>query len=75
MGPDTQDKAVHLTAATGHPFKDVIATCHPSGTGDVAGKIVQHQFAFRKLWKKYGEGISPAFVTQRSCRLQADFRI
>ena len=56
MGPDTQDKAAHLTAATGHPSEDAIATCHPPGiAGDVAGKIVQHRFAFRQLWKKYGE--------------------
>ena len=28
-GPNTQDRAEHLTAAPGHPFEDVMATCHP----------------------------------------------
>ena len=54
-GPNTQDKAERLKATTGHS-EDVIATCHLSdNAGDVAGKIVQHRFAFRQLWKKYGE--------------------
>ena len=55
-GPNTQDKAERLMTTTGHPTEDVIATCHLSGiAGDVAGKIVQHRFSFRQLWKKYGE--------------------
>ena len=46
-GPNTQDKAERFMAWTGQLFEDVIYTCH--------GKIVQHRFAFRELWKNYGE--------------------
>ena len=28
VGPSTQDRAEHLTAATGHPFEDLMATGH-----------------------------------------------
>ena len=36
-GPNTQDRVEHVTSATGHPFGDAMATCHPSGiAGDVA---------------------------------------
>ena len=55
-GPNTQDKAERFMAWTGHQLEDVIATCHLSGiAGYVAGKIVQHRFAFRQLWKNYSE--------------------
>ena len=31
VGPSTQDRAEHLTAATGHPFEDLMATGHSPG--------------------------------------------
>ena len=30
-GPNTQDRAVHLTAETGHHLEEVIASCRPPG--------------------------------------------
>ena len=30
-GPNTQDNVERVTAATGHLFEDVMATCHPPG--------------------------------------------
>ena len=37
VSPNTQDRAEHLTAATGHVFEEVMATRHPPGVaGDVA---------------------------------------
>ena len=43
---NTQDKSVSRRRK---------ATYHPHGVaGEVAGKIVSHQLAFRQLWKKYG---------------------
>ena len=38
VGPNTQDRAEHLVATTGHLFEDMMAICH--------------QGAFRQLWKK-----------------------
>ena len=40
VGPNTQNRAEHLVATTGHLFEDMITTCHEG--------------AFRQLWKKYG---------------------
>ena len=31
VGPNTQDRAVHLTAETGHHIEEVIASCRPTG--------------------------------------------
>ena len=54
-GPNTQDKAERLMAATGHLFEDMMATYHPPGiAGKVAGKSPNTQWAFRQLWKQYG---------------------
>ena len=50
-GPNTQDRAEHLTAATGHTFEDVMTTYHPPGiAGQVAGTSSNTQSAFRQLW-------------------------
>ena len=55
VGPNTPDRAERLTAATGHPFEDVMATCHPPGiAGDDAETSSNTQCAFRQLLKKYG---------------------
>ena len=49
VGPNTQDRAEHLTAATGHLFKEVMATCHPPGiAGDVAETSSNTQCALRQ---------------------------
>ena len=41
-GPNTQDRAWRLKAATGHLFEEMI-TYHSLGiAGKVAGKIIQH---------------------------------
>ena len=54
-GPNTQDKAERLMAATGHLFEDMMATCHPPGiAGEAAGESSNTKWAFRQLRKKYG---------------------
>ena len=54
VGPNTQDRAEHLTAETGHPFEDVMATFPPTGFAEqVAGNSSDTQSAFRQLWRKY----------------------
>ena len=46
--PNTQVQAEHLTAATGHPFEDVMAIYHQVGiAGQVVGKSSDTQSAFR----------------------------
>ena len=48
VGPNTQDRAEHLTAATGYLFEEVMATRHPPGiAGDVA-ETSNTQCAFRQ---------------------------
>ena len=43
QGPNTQDRAGRLKAATGHLFEHVTASYHPPGVaGKAAGKIIQH---------------------------------
>ena len=45
---NTQVRAEHLTAETGHPFEEVIATCHPPGIAEqVARNSSDTQSAFR----------------------------
>ena len=47
VGPNTQDRAEHLTAATGHLFEDVMATDHlPGIAGGVAETSPNTQCAF-----------------------------
>ena len=47
VGPSTQDRAEHLTVATGHHLEVVIATCHPPGvSGQVAGNSSDTQCSF-----------------------------
>ena len=46
-GPNTQDRAGRLKAATGHLFEEMMATYHSLGiAGKVAGKIIQHPVGF-----------------------------
>ena len=53
-GPNTQDKADRLVAATCHLFEEVTATCHPPGiAGYLAGKSSNTRWAFRQLGEKY----------------------
>ena len=54
-GPNTQDKAERLMAATAHLFEDVMAAHHPPGiAGEVADKIIQHPMglptALEEIW-------------------------
>ena len=52
-GPNAEDKAERLMAATGNHLEDMMADRHPLGiAGDVAGKSSDTQSAFRQLWKK-----------------------
>ena len=52
-GPITQETALCLTVATGHPFEVMTATYHqPSIAGDVAGQTSNTQWSFRQLWRK-----------------------
>ena len=54
-GPNTQDRAGRLVAATGHLFEHVMTTYPPPGiAGEVAETSSNTQCAFRLLWKKYG---------------------
>ena len=49
-GPNTQDKVERVTAATGHLFEDVMATCHPLGVaGGRQTRSSNVQWAFRHL--------------------------
>ena len=51
-GPFTQETAVCLMVATGHPFENMTATYHqPSIAGDVAGPSSNTQWAFQQLWR------------------------
>ena len=55
MCPNAQVQSEQLTAATDHPFEDVMATCHPPGiAGDVTETSSNTQCAFQQHWKKYG---------------------
>ena len=46
-GPNTQDRAEHLTAETGHHLEDVTATCHQPGVvAQVAGNSSNTQCSF-----------------------------
>ena len=50
-GPNAEDKAERLMAATGPHLEDMMADRHPLGiAGEVAGTSSNTQSAFRQLW-------------------------
>ena len=52
-GPITQETALCLMVATGHPFEVIAATYHqPSIAGDVAGPSSNTRWSFQQLWRK-----------------------
>ena len=54
-GPTTQETALCLMVATGHPFEVMTSTYRqPSIAGDVAGPSSNTQWAFQQLWRKQG---------------------
>ena len=67
VGPCTQDRAEHLTATTGHPFEDAMATRHPPGiAGDVAEISPSTQCAFRQKVSSGLVSVGDAQITMKT---------